>query len=147
MARPAGRPELGWRRLALCRVSARERDSRGRQQPMLALTLFRAFSSLSSPPRYILVYPQGCDVCNHLSLFLCVADYDKLLPGECDEGEEERAEKTRRRRRRELSLFSQRKRTRQKAPPRAAHALASRPSPPATPSGHVAGAARVDPPS
>ncbi|XP_073394018.1 uncharacterized protein [Physcomitrium patens] len=30
---------------------------------------------------YILVYPQGCDVCNHLSLFLCVADYDKLLPG------------------------------------------------------------------
>lgn len=32
--------------------------------------------------RYILVYPQGCDVCNHLSLFLCVADYDKLLPGE-----------------------------------------------------------------
>ena len=33
------------------------------------------------PCRYILVYPQGCDVCNHLSLFLCVADYDKLLPG------------------------------------------------------------------
>ena len=31
--------------------------------------------------RYILVYPQGCDVCNHLSLFLCVADYEKLLPG------------------------------------------------------------------
>lgn len=31
--------------------------------------------------RYILVYPQGCDVCHHLSLFLCVADYDKLLPG------------------------------------------------------------------
>ena len=31
--------------------------------------------------RYILVYPQGCDVCDHLSLFLCVADYDKLLPG------------------------------------------------------------------
>ena len=31
--------------------------------------------------RYILVYPQGCDVANHLSLFLCVADYDKLLPG------------------------------------------------------------------
>ena len=30
---------------------------------------------------YILVYPQGCDVSNHLSLFLCVADYDKLLPG------------------------------------------------------------------
>lgn len=29
------------------------------------------------------MYPQGCDVCNHLSLFLCVADYDKLLPGEC----------------------------------------------------------------
>eukprot|EP00878_Enallax_costatus_P025513 GHUV01027300.1.p1 GENE.GHUV01027300.1~~GHUV01027300.1.p1 ORF type:complete len:188 (-),score=16.41 GHUV01027300.1:941-1504(-) len=32
--------------------------------------------------RHVLqVYPQGCDVCNHLSLFLCVADYDKLLPG------------------------------------------------------------------
>ena len=30
---------------------------------------------------YILVYPQGCDVANHLSLFLCVANYDKLLPG------------------------------------------------------------------
>jgi hypothetical protein len=30
---------------------------------------------------YVLVYPQGCDVSNHLSLFLCVADYDKLLPG------------------------------------------------------------------
>lgn len=30
---------------------------------------------------YILVYPNGCDVSNHLSLFLCVADYDKLLPG------------------------------------------------------------------
>ena len=27
------------------------------------------------------MYPQGCDVHNHLSLFLCVADYDKLLPG------------------------------------------------------------------
>lgn len=32
--------------------------------------------------RYILLYPQGCEVCNHLSLFLCVADYDKLPPGE-----------------------------------------------------------------
>ena len=30
---------------------------------------------------YILVYPNGCDVSDHLSLFLCVADYDKLLPG------------------------------------------------------------------
>eukprot|EP00793_Prasinoderma_coloniale_P001637 PRCOL_00003442-RA len=30
---------------------------------------------------YILVYPHGCDVSDHLSLFLCVADYDKLLPG------------------------------------------------------------------
>ncbi|KAK9819464.1 hypothetical protein WJX74_009144 [Apatococcus lobatus] len=30
---------------------------------------------------YILVYPHGCDVSNHLSLFLCVADYDKLMPG------------------------------------------------------------------
>ncbi|GLT99452.1 hypothetical protein SLE2022_168900 [Rubroshorea leprosula] len=29
----------------------------------------------------ILIYPQGCDVCNHLSLFLCVANYDKLLEG------------------------------------------------------------------
>lgn len=31
--------------------------------------------------RYILIYPQGCDVCNHISLFLCVANHDKLLPG------------------------------------------------------------------
>ncbi|KAE9592354.1 hypothetical protein Lalb_Chr19g0128431 [Lupinus albus] len=30
---------------------------------------------------YILIYPQGCDVCNHLSLFLCVANHDKQLPG------------------------------------------------------------------
>ncbi|KAG6394925.1 hypothetical protein SASPL_145516 [Salvia splendens] len=30
---------------------------------------------------YILIYPRGCDVCNHLSLFLCVANHDKLLPG------------------------------------------------------------------
>ncbi|CAN8311205.1 unnamed protein product [Cochlearia groenlandica] len=30
---------------------------------------------------YILIYPQGCDVYNHLSLFLCVANHDKLLPG------------------------------------------------------------------
>ncbi|KAL2920437.1 TNF receptor-associated factor-like protein 1a [Bienertia sinuspersici] len=30
---------------------------------------------------YILTYPQGCDACNHLSLFLCVANHDKLLPG------------------------------------------------------------------
>lgn len=40
---------------------------------------FSSFHCLTC--RYILVYPQGCDVCNHLSLFLCVADYDKLLPG------------------------------------------------------------------
>ncbi|WVZ68625.1 hypothetical protein U9M48_017544 [Paspalum notatum var. saurae] len=30
---------------------------------------------------YILIYPQGCDVSNHLSLFLCVANHEKLLPG------------------------------------------------------------------
>ncbi|CAH2046690.1 unnamed protein product [Thlaspi arvense] len=30
---------------------------------------------------YILIYPQGCDVCNHLSLFLCVGNHEKLLPG------------------------------------------------------------------
>ncbi|KAM3708173.1 hypothetical protein ACB098_02G078800 [Castanea mollissima] len=30
---------------------------------------------------YILIYPQGCDFCHHLSLFLCVANHDKLLPG------------------------------------------------------------------
>ncbi|ONM37459.1 TRAF-like superfamily protein [Zea mays] len=30
---------------------------------------------------YILVYPQGCDVSNHLSLFLCVANHEELLPG------------------------------------------------------------------
>ncbi|PIA45283.1 hypothetical protein AQUCO_01700668v1 [Aquilegia coerulea] len=29
---------------------------------------------------YILIYPQGCDVHNHLSLFLCVANPDKLRP-------------------------------------------------------------------
>lgn len=39
-------------------------------------------ADLSPDNRHLLqVYPQGCDVCNHLSLFLCVADYDKLLPG------------------------------------------------------------------
>ncbi|MFQ6620833.1 hypothetical protein Gotur_003209 [Gossypium turneri] len=37
--------------------------------------------SVWGSPLYILVYPQGCDVCNHLSLFLCVANHDKLLPG------------------------------------------------------------------
>ncbi|XP_015077427.1 TNF receptor-associated factor homolog 1a [Solanum pennellii] len=30
---------------------------------------------------YILIYPQGCDVCSHLSLFLCVAGHHDLLPG------------------------------------------------------------------
>ncbi|XP_047955505.1 TNF receptor-associated factor homolog 1a-like [Salvia hispanica] len=30
---------------------------------------------------YILIFPRGCDVCSHLSLFLCVANHDKLLPG------------------------------------------------------------------
>ncbi|XP_073127678.1 TNF receptor-associated factor homolog 1a-like [Henckelia pumila] len=30
---------------------------------------------------YILIYPQGFDGSNHLSLFLCVANHDKLLPG------------------------------------------------------------------
>jgi hypothetical protein len=35
--------------------------------------------------RYILIYPQGCDVCNHLSLFLCVANHDKLLPGKTND--------------------------------------------------------------
>ncbi|KAL1536095.1 TNF receptor-associated factor 1a [Salvia divinorum] len=30
---------------------------------------------------FILIYPQGCDVSNHLSLFLCVANHDELLPG------------------------------------------------------------------
>ncbi|KAG6537868.1 hypothetical protein ZIOFF_002971 [Zingiber officinale] len=30
---------------------------------------------------YILIYPQGCDVCNHLSLFLCVANHEQLMPG------------------------------------------------------------------
>ncbi|KAF6138769.1 hypothetical protein GIB67_040901 [Kingdonia uniflora] len=30
---------------------------------------------------YILIYLQGCDVYNHLSLFLCVANHDKFLPG------------------------------------------------------------------
>jgi len=56
---------------------------------MVRWILFQSTLSVSSSAaegvaavcRYILVYPQGCDVCNHLSLFLCVADYDKLLPG------------------------------------------------------------------
>lgn len=43
--------------------------------------LILSLGALACALRYILVYPQGCDVCNHLSLFLCVADYDKLLPG------------------------------------------------------------------
>ncbi|CAA7041425.1 unnamed protein product [Microthlaspi erraticum] len=30
---------------------------------------------------YILMYPEGCDVRSHLSVFLCVANRDKLLPG------------------------------------------------------------------
>ncbi|GFQ07466.1 math domain-containing protein at5g43560 [Phtheirospermum japonicum] len=30
---------------------------------------------------YVLIYPQGCEVANHLSLFLCVANHDKLIPG------------------------------------------------------------------
>ncbi|KAM0943996.1 putative MATH/TRAF domain-containing protein [Dioscorea sansibarensis] len=30
---------------------------------------------------YILIYPQGCDVYSHLSLFVCVANHHKLLPG------------------------------------------------------------------
>ena len=47
-----------------------------------AATFAVAYKLVNDTCRYILVYPQGCDVCNHLSLFLCVADYDKLLPGE-----------------------------------------------------------------
>ncbi|KAL6610468.1 hypothetical protein ACP70R_040437 [Stipagrostis hirtigluma subsp. patula] len=39
------------------------------------------FTTLTYHSLYILVYPQGCDVSNHLSLFLCVANHDKLLPG------------------------------------------------------------------
>ncbi|XP_047317119.1 TNF receptor-associated factor homolog 1a-like [Impatiens glandulifera] len=30
---------------------------------------------------YILIYPQGCEVNNHLSLFLCVANHEQLSPG------------------------------------------------------------------
>ncbi|KAK9724396.1 hypothetical protein RND81_05G069600 [Saponaria officinalis] len=30
---------------------------------------------------YILIYPQGCNVIDHLSLFLCVANHDELPPG------------------------------------------------------------------
>uniref|UniRef100_M4E3C8 MATH domain-containing protein n=1 Tax=Brassica campestris TaxID=3711 RepID=M4E3C8_BRACM len=29
---------------------------------------------------YILFYPQGCEICNHLSVFLCAASHQKLLP-------------------------------------------------------------------
>lgn len=48
---------------------------------VLRISVLYTSSKISPLCRYILVYPQGCDVCNHLSLFLCVADYDKLLPG------------------------------------------------------------------
>ncbi|RVW55882.1 TNF receptor-associated factor-like 1a [Vitis vinifera] len=41
----------------------------------------KIFRDYKGVKRYILIYPQGCDVCNHLSLFLCVANHDKLLPG------------------------------------------------------------------
>ena len=95
------------RRLAGPRAAGvRAEGGDGRQQPMLSPFLVRPF--LLSPPsfRYILVDPQGCDVCNHLSLFLCVADYDKLLPGEWWKKRAER--KTRRRRRCGATLFSQR---------------------------------------
>nr|XP_043633796.1 TNF receptor-associated factor homolog 1a-like isoform X2 [Erigeron canadensis] len=30
---------------------------------------------------YILIYPKGCEVSHHLSLFLCVADHETLHPG------------------------------------------------------------------
>ena len=45
----------------------------------IRLTVAHKFSDMGF--RYILIYPQGCDVSNHLSLFLCVANHDKLLPG------------------------------------------------------------------
>lgn len=50
-------------------------------QPPPPLCIHRALPLLPINRRYLLVYPHGCDVANHLSLFLCVADYDKLLPG------------------------------------------------------------------
>ncbi|KAJ0775690.1 putative MATH/TRAF domain-containing protein [Helianthus annuus] len=28
--------------------------------------------------RYLLIFPKGCDVSDHLSIFLCVADHKKL---------------------------------------------------------------------
>lgn len=74
---------------SVCRRGAREglKADRGRQPPgRCPPHPLRALSLPSITHRYILVYPQGCDVCNHLSLFLCVADYDKLLPGELREG-------------------------------------------------------------
>lgn len=38
--------------------------------------------SVGEYPFYILVYPTGCgEARDHLSLFLCVADHDKMLPG------------------------------------------------------------------
>ena len=64
----------------------RQPDNHPARQPASSAAVGRARAGAppSSPlscRRYILVYPQGCDVANHLSLFLCVADYDKLLPG------------------------------------------------------------------
>ena len=71
-----------------CRALARKRSAPTAVNRILSAlvrkraVLTRIFPPSSSPhDRYILVYQQGCDVHNHLSLFLCVADYDKLLPG------------------------------------------------------------------
>lgn len=53
-----------------------------RKRDFLRIAISAVCKLVNDICRYILVYPQGCDVCNHLSLFLCVADYDKLLPGD-----------------------------------------------------------------
>ena len=47
------------------------------------LNLFFVVDLAEMDFRYIVIYPHGCDVYNHLSLFVCVANHHKLLPGLC----------------------------------------------------------------
>ncbi|KAG8049155.1 hypothetical protein GUJ93_ZPchr0009g2372 [Zizania palustris] len=79
---PLRRPSQGGRRGS----SRSRRGDVGRQCQATALLLERKVGSGlpgarspdrigGFPTRYILIYPQGCDVCNHLSLFLCVAKH------------------------------------------------------------------------
>jgi MATH domain len=74
-------PPARWQPLVRFRAPrAAHRIATMRAAAMTSAT-HRSSAGVRVARRYILVYPQGCDVCNHLSLFLCVADYEKLLPG------------------------------------------------------------------